>query len=1209
MSDLNAEDRPNQPGESAPGISADALGEALDTLLQGPRSPAQNSVELDAAHAAGLCPDPGEWIALVLGQARPADATALMSHGAACRACAARLRLSLQLMTEKASPEETSEIGRLASVSKDWQHKMAVKLAGTPHKAARRTTPGRYLWAGAALAASLMLAAGISLWWQQIHTPERLLAEAYSHSRIFALRMPGAGYAEITPEAHLRGSAANHESSRLLDARTRIEQRLERTPDDPHWLQLEARADLLDEKYDQAIDILDRLLAAGPVTSSLLADDAAAYFQRGTAVGSENDRATALEYLLRADELTPSDPVVLFNEAVAMEDRGQVMNAVETWNRYLHFESDPRWLAEGRNRLQALEQKLNRLKSHQSRIEQYLATPQAMRALAADPAALAPLDEELSSSLLPHLLDSAFPLPVDRSRGSPCDNMCLSARALLHALANSLEHNHQDSWLTHLLPPDSSSPSQSYIEATQALSKAIAADVAGDYLPAQKWAHESHSLFHSLANAAGEDRSQVELSYALQRFSNLSGCYQAAHELVGRNPQFVWIQTHALTEDAQCDPAPGTESEDNPAFLRVIGLARDRHYTLLELRARNLLGAPAIDTGDAEASWRIYLPTVRKFYAGDYPPLRLYNTLSGLAEVEGSTPRLQHALRLQREVVGVLALNPSSQLIPTERFKLASAAIRAGAVSEAKEQMQLAQNELSANGGGESVKRFLAEGELEMAGLYLDRRNPSAAAQMLNAAQGHLAGENNSLHRKNFAVAKGRLEFELGHAEDAELMLRASLIEEERLTLTGGAENIPFAQQDRELYAVLAGIWLAEGRSGEDVLALWERFRLRTLGIPVSSCPDKGLTCLKPQLSSALQRLGQDRVQGQVILFDRVLLYRATAQGVVWTSIPFGRDDVLAAVAPLERAVSSPTTSQDSIDQAARRVGSLLFGGLPDPSSLSGQLLIEPDPLLGNLPWPAVETASGPIGLHFDLAESPSMLLMPPSGSLRSDDSSSKRGPLVVGASLAAGNANPLPEVQDEAKAVARFDRNPNVLLGSQATLAQVAARLTTASAIHFAGHASEEGGATRLLLASSAAPGARASASSAFAGKTFLDSSLLRRHPPRQARLAVFSACSTGKKEEGWNHGMGDIVDTLAALGVPDVVATRWQIDSNSAVPMMDAFYGNLAQGLTVSHALTAARQSLNRDPRYRHPYYWAAYYASGAGKSDLSQVFQPAR
>jgi CHAT domain-containing protein len=192
--------------------------------------------------------------------------------------------------------------------------------------------------------------------------------------------------------------------------------------------------------------------------------------------------------------------------------------------------------------------------------------------------------------------------------------------------------------------------------------------------------------------------------------------------------------------------------------------------------------------------------------------------------------------------------------------------------------------------------------------------------------------------------------------------------------------------------------------------------------------------------------------------------------------------------------------------------------------------------------------------------------------------------------------------VLDEAKAVARFGIEPNILLAGEATEPEVAARLTTASTIHFAGHAAQQDGGTRLLLA----PGRTvASQNGAEPQRPYLDSALFRKHPPRAARLAVFSACATGKKEEGWNHGMGDIVDTLASLGVPDVVATRWQIDSGSAVPMMDAFYGGLAKGLTVPQALTTARQTLIRDARYRHPYYWAAYYASGFGRSDLSQVF----
>lgn len=1169
-----------------------ALEDLLDGLSSAPAASNADSTGAPAATATGPCPAPNEWSTLVAGEVRPAEVNALLAHAAACPACAERLRK----FSSGPSPEEAVEVSQLAWASQEWQHQMAVQLAHTPRQ--QKQVKTWYLWTGAALAASLAIAIGLTAWWQHVNTPERLLAEAYTHSRIFELRMPGAAFAEVTPESHLRGSATGRESSRLLDARSRIERKLETAPQDPHWLQLEARADVLEEKFDPAIDILDRLLASGPVTSSLLADAAAAYFQRGAANGSENDRATALDYLRRADELAPDEPVILFNEAVAMEDRGQVMNAVETWNRYVRFERDPRWLAEGRRRLEILQQKLSQLKSHSSRMEQHLASPQAMRALAADAGTLATLDEEFTGTHLPRLLDSAFPMPGDRSRGSPCEESCQAARTLLHALAASLQHKHQDPWLTQFLPSVSSPPDPVFLQASHALAQAIGEDLFGNYPAGEQSALKASQLFHRLGNAAGEDRAVIERSYALQRASKMSACYSAVHPLLGRDPQFAWIQIHALTQDTLCDPTPGTGAENNANFQRAVSQAHDRHYGILELRARNLLGAPAVNSGDAEAAWQIYLTTIRAFYAGDYPAMRLYTALSGLAELERATPREHLALLEQREVVAVVQMTASHALVPTERMHLAVTALRAGSIPEAQGQMRTAQAELTALGGGKSVQSYLVETEIALADLYVERRDLAQAAAQLDAAYGHMAGEENSFHRRDYALARARLELAQGHPETAEPMLRAAILEKERMTAKGGEENIVLARQDRDLYALLAGVWLTQGRSGQDALALWERYRLRILGNPISACPDKGLACLKPALTVALHRLGQDRLLGQVVLFDRLLLYRATAQGVVWSTVPVRKDELLAAIAPLERAVTSPMTAQDSVDQSARRVGRILLDPLDASSDSSSLLLLEPDPLLGNLPWPSVETAAGPIGLHFNLEESPSLLL-----GRRAGASGVASKSLVVGASVASGESQLLPEVPKEARAVARFDDDPSLLLGTQATQAQVVSHLGTASTIHFAGHASQQDGATRLLLAP-----AKAASISAIS-RPYLDSTLLRKYPPKAARLAVFSACSTGKKEEGWNHGMDDIVGTLASLGVPDVVATRWQIDSGSAVLMMDAFYGGLAQGLSVPQALTVARQTLSRDPRYRHPYYWAAYYASGQGDSDLRQVFHASR
>ncbi|MGB7549726.1 MAG: CHAT domain-containing protein [Terracidiphilus sp.] len=1147
---------------------------------------------------AGACPEPGEWLRLANGETPAVGGDALLAHAAVCAHCLARLRQSRHLLSADASPEESAELGQLASASAEWRHRLAVELAHTPSKA-RTWFSGPLLWASASLAAVLLIVSGSVIWWRYENAPERLLAEAYSQDRTFDLRIPGAGFAPVTPEAHLRGGSTGRELPQLLTARARIERKLEKTPADRHWLQMEARADLLEEKYDAAIDNLDRLLAAGPVTASLLTDDAAAYFERGVATGSENDRATALDGLRRADELAPSDPVVLFNEALVMEDRGQVMNAVETWNRYLKFERDPRWQQEGRSRLNALEDKLERLKTHQSRMEQHLATPRAMRALAADSAALVGIDEELSTTLLPQLLDTAFPPLVDRSRGSPCTQNCQAARALLRSLAASLERNHQDPWLAELLPPDSSPISNGYRQAAHALGRAIDADAEGDYSSAQRWALASRQLFHSLGMAAGEDRAEVERIYALQRSYTLAACQQAADALLPRAGRFGWISADATTLGAGCDMRPGAAAANNPLFQQGVDLAQAHHYVLLELRARNAVGSAAIESGDTETAWRTGIQNLRRFYEGDYPPFRAATLMAGLALVEDATPRVQLDLLLNRETLALFELSRNRAIVAEQRIAVVRAAIRAGSLREAEQQMAVAKNELTLAPGEKGLQGLQAESEIAMAELYLDRGALPAAAQMLDDAHNHMVGEDNSLQLRNYAVARGELELALGHPKTADSTLRAAILKEELQAQGLGQENVVFARENRDLYAALAGIWLAEGRPGIDVLALWERYRLRILGEPVPACEADRLDCLKPRIERALDRElagdGRDCLMGQIVLRDRVLLYRADARKVVWSQINIPQADLLAAAASLERVDSSPATSQASVDQAARQLGDILMRGLLAPAASDSLLMLEPDPLLGNVPWPSVETAQGPLGLRFNLEEAPSLLLDRQPADAATMRRDARDRPLVVGASIGAGESVLLPEVLKEARTVARLGANSDLLLAQQATEARVAAHLASASIIHFAGHAAQYDGATRLMLAPSGAARDR----------PYLDSTLFLRNPPRVAQLVVLSACSSGIGEAGWNHGMGDIVDTLASLGVPQVVATRWQIDSASAVPLMDAFYRGLANGLSVPEALTAARQSLIRDARYRHPYYWAAYYASGVGHTDLREVF----
>lgn len=308
--------------------------------------------------AAGTCPDVGTLIEFATQKSGETSTEDLLAHAALCSKCLSKLRMSQRVLDENPTAEENEVLSRLASTSVQWQRKNAVELAQTPcRKPKARHLP--VLWSVGLGATAAVLILIVLIVWRWNHTPEQLISEAYSQNRIFDLRVAGAGYAPLKTAGLVRGIGAGQRNSSLRSAQAQIEQELKRTPSDQHWLQLKARAALLDERYDEAVAILDRLLAVGPVTQSLLLDAGSAYFLRGTVSGSDNDRTQALDHLLHADEMGSENAAVLFNEAIVMEDRGRSAAAVETWNRYLKVETDPRWLAEGRVRLRSLEDGIN----------------------------------------------------------------------------------------------------------------------------------------------------------------------------------------------------------------------------------------------------------------------------------------------------------------------------------------------------------------------------------------------------------------------------------------------------------------------------------------------------------------------------------------------------------------------------------------------------------------------------------------------------------------------------------------------------------------------------------------------------------------------------------------------------------------------------------------------------------------------------------
>ena len=98
-------------------------------------------------------------------------------------------------------------------------------------------------------------------------------------------------------------------------------------------------------------------------------------------------------------------------------------------------------------------------------------------------------------------------------------------------------------------------------------------------------------------------------------------------------------------------------------------------------------------------------------------------------------------------------------------------------------------------------------------------------------------------------------------------------------------------------------------------------------------------------------------------------------------------------------------------------------------------------------------------------------------------------------------------------------------------------------------------------------------------------------------ARLVVLSACETGRGRVRAGEGTIGLSWAFALAGSPTVVASHWKVDERSTSDLMVAFHRNLrASDTDVAAALRSAARGLMRDPRYRHPFYWAGFFAVGA-------------
>jgi len=103
-------------------------------------------------------------------------------------------------------------------------------------------------------------------------------------------------------------------------------------------------------------------------------------------------------------------------------------------------------------------------------------------------------------------------------------------------------------------------------------------------------------------------------------------------------------------------------------------------------------------------------------------------------------------------------------------------------------------------------------------------------------------------------------------------------------------------------------------------------------------------------------------------------------------------------------------------------------------------------------------------------------------------------------------------------------------------------------------------------------------------------------------AEMVVLSACETARGRVAGGEGMIGLAWALFVAGCPTTVVSQWPVEVNSMSELMVEFHKRLKPGIegrgrivSKAEALRQAALNMMRNPRYRHPFYWAPFVVIG--------------
>jgi CHAT domain-containing protein/cytochrome c-type biogenesis protein CcmH/NrfG len=1134
------------------------------------------------------CLGDGEWLEVAAGLYSDVKTRELMKHAAQCGRCGPLLKNAAETMADETTPSEETLLNSLSSARPEWQRNMAATLrAGAgPQDDSREKKEGVQWWQALfswprpvfALAgvAAAVLAGWLGLRMLQPPSTDQLLARAYTEHRTLEVRIPGAKYAPMRVERAASGSNLDKSPS-LLKAEAVIGENLRKNPDDPTWLQAKARADLLDGNYDSAIKSLQRALETQPESPSLLTDLGSAYFLRAESANLAIDYGNAIESLGKALAKSPDDPVALFNRALACERMFLYTQAVDDWEHYLRVDPRGAWAAEVRQRLSAVKQELE--EHDRSAAEPLLGPSEIAKASASDAALSTQIDgriEEYLRVAVVEWLPRAYPVGAGENAN------VADLRSTLRIVAELTSQKHGDQWLEDVL---STPQSQYFASAVGALSSAIKANDIGDNMAARRHASEAERWFASSANEAGALRARVEHLFATKDAQEGKACLESSQRLEGRfqDHSYLWLKTQFHLEQGTCFWFMGNLADARKSYENAERDAQAAGYPSIFLRTQDHLSGLYAESGDFAASANRVQSALGRFWSGRYPAVRGYNLYYNIYEASRLTNRPHLQLAAWRDGLALSESFGDTLMRAMAHSAMADAAVTAGLPQVAEQEFTKAEQFFAVSPQIQSTKIARVEAETRLAEVETSQGKERQAASRLRRFAPQVSNLSDTFLEILFYTTMGDAEARIGNAREAGFALESAvaLAELQLQSLHNDKSRIDWEARTSNSYRDLAQLRLLQGNA-QGALEIWELYQGAATRAGRARTPQllrSAKSLLEPnEITMRLPTLVKETVVSYAVFPQGLAVWVYDNRGVFTHWFEGNAGDIEAKVERFRSLCSVPDSNLSDLQRNARALYDLFVAPIEQHLSPDRVLVIELDDRLVGLPFDALIDTQG----HY-LSERGRLFLS--LGIYYRRDARALAPITVDSPALVAAvpvsyvfrnlSFTPLPDAASEGEMVASHFRSAQLLSDRNATAAAVASGLPTASLFHFSGHSLSTEQQSGLLLSDA-----------------LLSAASLRKVSLSRMQLVVLSACNTQDASAGGGVFSSDsLLRVFLQRGVPNVVASRWNVDSVATRQFMQLFYQALLSGGNPSDAIHQAQFGLRSRPEMAHPYYWSAF------------------